>query len=1574
MKILLTMNLPWFPAVGGANKCNRALAEGLAARGHQVMAVVAGLAVPSRWTLGEVRAALAAQGVAVETSAETGVDVFRSGGVSGGVTVYAVADPSRLRAVLGERLGAFAPDRVLVSSEDPSQNLLAAALKTTRAPVIYLAHTPAFLPFGPQAFFPGGPGAAGERRARLLGQAAGVVTVSRFVAEYIRRWGGLEAAVFPFPIYGPGPFPDFGARGEQGGPYVTMINPCAVKGISILLDLARSLPQVRFAAVPTWGTTPADRAALAALPNVTLLDPADDVDRIYERTRVLLMPSLWQEAFGVTAVEAMLRGLPVLVSDAGGLPEAALGVGAVLPVRPIERFTDRLDANEVTEPEVPEQPEQVITAWREALLRLLTQPDVYARESAAARAAAHRFNAGLGVEPFEKLMDRFAARPPMPTTSPEAPEPAGDLAVLTPEQRALLMLRLRKKAAGKPAAEGGLPVIPRAARDPEGGDLSLSFAQQRLWFLDQWEPGNAAYNVPAAVRLTGPLDFGAFAATLREIVRRHEALRTSFPEVDGRPAQRIAAAVDLAVPLIDLAALPAGSREAEALRLARADAARAFDLARGPLLRAALLRTGTSEHIALVAMHHIVSDGWSVGVLIAEVAAIYSAFRAGRSHGLAELPIQYADFAVWQRGWLQGDELGKQLGYWRERLAGMPPVLELPADRRRTAMRSFRGGLRPIELDPALWAGVRAFSRAQGATPFMTALAAFLALVRRLTGQTDLAVGTPIANRNRAETEGLIGFFVNTLVLRVDVSGNFSGDGAAAKPGLREVLARVREVTLGAYAHQDLPFEEVVKAVAADRDHSHNPLFQVMFALHNTPAAPPSIPGLDLSFLELHSGTAKFDFDFMGIEEGGTLSGAVEHSADLFDSTTVGRYLDHWQTLLRAALAAPERPLTELPLLGEGARHQLTAEWNDTAEEFPREECLHELIAARAAAAPESPAVLSDEGDLTYAELRARALTLAAHLHNLGVRPGDRVGIAVEPGPQRVIGLLGIAEAGGAYVPLDPAYPAARLELMARDARVQALLTDGITFPGIGSLQAPLGEGAAPVSPLFRDMTPELPAYVIYTSGSTGTPKGVMLDHRGRVNNFSDFNRRFGVGPGDRLLAISSLSFDMTAYDVFGTLAAGGAIVLPRAADALEPARWLELMQGHRVTVWHSAPALLELLVQHLEGGGAPLPAGGGAMGEGMGVRSLRLVLLGGDWIPLSLPDRLRRFAPDATVISLGGATEVSMDSTIYRVDAVRPEWWTSIPYGRPMANQRAHVVDSLMQPAPVGVPGELLLGGIGVGHGYFGQPELTATKFIPDPFGQFGARLYRTGDLARLRPDGQLELLGRIDFQVKVRGVRIELGEITAALAQHPAAQEAVVVARKDTSGAVRLIGYVVPRGPRELVAAADLQAFLRGRLPEPMVPTAWVFLDALPLSPNGKVDRRALPDPDPEQARAGRVHVEPRTPLEAVVAGVWSDLLGALQVGADDHFFELGGHSLLATQAVSRLRTLLQIELPLRAFLEAPTVAGVAAAVAGVGEGEGIDMNEVAAVVLELNELSEDDVQRMLAERAGTLEETAS
>ena len=601
-------------------------------------------------------------------------------------------------------------------------------------------------------------------------------------------------------------------------------------------------------------------------------------------------------------------------------------------------------------------------------------------------------------------------------------------------------------------------------------------------------------------------------------------------------------------------------------------------------------------------------------------------------------------------------------------------------------------------------------------------------------------------------------------------------------------------------------------------------------------------------------------------------------------------------------------------------------------------------------------------GDPGFRELLAR---LAARLRDLGVLPGDRVGLCAERSPSMVAGLMAIATAGGAYVPLDPSYPAARLALMAEDARAWAVLVDetlaGLlvdVLPGGGAPVLLLGTGniergtaAAPFSPVA--MTSDFPAYVMYTSGSTGAPKGVMVDHHGRVNNFLDFDRRFGVGPGDRLLAVSALGFDMTAYDVFGTLAAGATIVLPRAADALDPARWAELMLRERVTLWHSAPALLELLVQHLEAQPSVEPL------------ALRLVLLGGDWIPLSLPDRIRRFAPGATVISLGGATEVSMDSTIYRVDEVSPEW-TSIPYGRPMWNQTAWVVDKGLRPQPIGIPGELLLGGAGVGHGYFGKPDLTAEKFVPDPLsGRAGRRLYRTGDLARFRLDGQLELLGRIDFQVKVRGVRIELGEITAALARHEAVKEAVVVARRESSGA-RLIAYVVPR---HAVETAELASFLETRLPRPMVPSAWVFLDALPLSPNGKVDRRALPDPAPEAGRGARAWVEPRTAVETVIAGVWSDLLGVERVGAEDNFFELGGHSLLATQAVSRLRSLLQIELPLRALLESPTVAGSAAAAEALARAEGMELEEIAATVLQLSELSEDDVQKLLAEREGAV-----
>jgi amino acid adenylation domain-containing protein len=1554
MRILLTMNLPWVPATGGANKCNRGFAEGLARRGHTVEAVVPALAVPARWTREEMLTYLETQGVQVERGSD--FDLFRMDGVE----IRSVADPSRLRAVLTERLRAGSPDWVVISSEDPSQNLLDAALKARVAPVVYIAHTPTHLPFGPQAFYPS------ERRTRMLRQLAGCMVMSRFVADYLRRYGDLDSEVLRFPIYGAGPFPDFGQQAQENPDdrFVTLVNPCAIKGISVFLGLARALPKVRFAAVPTWGTTPADRKALAVLPNVTLLEPTEDIDRIFARTRVLLMPSLWQEAFGVTSIEAMLRGVPVLASHVGGLPEATLGIGTPLPVRPIEAFADRHDANEIPQADVPEQD---LGPWIEALTGLLDDPGAYARRSAESRAAALRFVEGIDMADFERYLDRLPRRIPGPEAEPVPAglPPAGEapgVAELTPEQRALLMLRLRKKAAQKSAEEGtsAVPPIPRASRD---GEILLSFAQQRLWFLDQVQPGNPVYNLPTTVTLGGEMDVPAFEEALRELARRHEAVRTTFPSVEGRPRQEILPAAEIPAvfwtPVVDLDAVPEPARTAEVERLADEHARHSFDLTRGPLLLTALIRTAEDRHWVLINLHHIVADGWSIRILIQELMGLYLAFRDRRPHGFPELPLQYADFAVWQRGWLQGAELDRQLGYWRERLGGEPPVLELPADRPRPAMQSFRGDRRPLLVEGEIWSDTRTFSHRHGLTPFMTTLAAFKAVLARLTGQEDISVGTPIAGRNRQELEGLIGFFVNTLVLRTDLSGD---------PAFRELAGRVREVTLGAYASQDLPFDEIVRVLGAGRDMSRHPLFQVMFALHSFQEGGAATAGdLDLGVVQAFSGTAKFDFDMMLTERPAGLRGEVEYSTDLFDPPTVDRVVRQWRTVLEAALANPDRRLSALPLLAEEERHQLLAEWNDSAVDFPADATLHGLFEAQAASQPEAPAVLAGPLRLTYAELADRSARLARHLRALGVAVGDRVAICLDSSPARIVGLMGIARAGAAYVPLDPAYPAARLDLMLRDAQVRAVVTQpslserfaDSASPAVfldaasGSSDEERGEDAA-----LPPVPPESPTYVIYTSGSTGAPKGVVVDHRGRVNNFLDFNRRFGVGPDDRLLAVSSLSFDMTAYDVFGTLASGGAVVLPTSVDTVDPAHWAERIHEHGATVWHSAPALLELLVGHLEGlrESRPLP--------------LRLVLLGGDWIPLALPDRLRRLAPGARVISMGGATEVSMDSTIYEVGEVEAGW-KSIPYGVPMWNQRAHVVDVHGNPAPIGVPGELLLGGVGVGQGYFSRPDLTASKFVPDRFGEPGGRLYRTGDLARFRAAGWLELLGRIDFQVKVRGVRIELGEIVAALERHEAVREAVVVARRDGQlGAPRLAAYVVPQdGAR--IDLAELAAFLRARLPDAMVPSSWMALDQLPLSPNGKVDRRALPDPEPGTGlgahAGGTEHVEPRTALERVVAGVWGDFVPAGQsIGALDNFFALGGHSLLATQVVSRLRALLPVELSLRALLEAPTVAGLAAALDTLGRAEGIDMDEVAETVLLLNEMSEDDVQRMLAERA--------
>ncbi|HVR97061.1 MAG TPA: amino acid adenylation domain-containing protein, partial [Thermoanaerobaculia bacterium] len=1010
------------------------------------------------------------------------------------------------------------------------------------------------------------------------------------------------------------------------------------------------------------------------------------------------------------------------------------------------------------------------------------------------------------------------------------------------------------------------PPIVLVPRDVLGGDLPLSFAQQRLWFLDQLEPGSAAYNIPLAVRLTGELSAGVLAGVFAEIVRRHEALRTTFTSREGRPVQVISPPrVDL--PVVDLSLVS----EREALRLAREEARRPFDLQRGPLLRLTLLRLSAREHVLLLTQHHIVSDGWSMGVLLREIAALCA------GSALPELPVQYADFAVWQRRWLEGEVLEAQLAYWRRQLAGAPRVLELPLDRPRPTVQTFGGVSRTVALPPQLSAAVRELCRREGATPFMVLLAAWATVLGRHAGQEDVLLGTPIAGRNRQEIEGLIGFFVNTLVLRADVSGS---------PGFAELVRQVRRTALDGYTHQDVPFERLVEELIPERDLAHSPLFQAMLVFQNAPGGGLSVPGLTLTPLPVDGGVEKFDLS-LSLQEGPAgIGGSLSYNTALFDGSTAARLWARFEALLEGAVADLGLSVFELPLLLPEERHQAVVEWNDTAGAISGA-CLHERVARQAEQTPDAVAAAFEGQELSYRELDRRANRLAHHLAGLGIGPDDRVGARLERSLEMIVALLGILKAGAAYVPLDSTYPAERLALLIESSGIEVVLDRRL--PGAGMPDTP---------PAVRIGDGNL-AYVIYTSGSTGAPKGVMVPHRGIVNRLLWMQEAYPLTSGDRVLQKTPFTFDVSLGELFGPLLAGARLVFARPEGHKDPLYLADVIAGESITSVHFVPSMLRAFLE---------------VQERADLSSVRRVLASGEALPAELVRRFSEVA-DAELLNLYGPTEAAVEVSVWACEPERPPKHPIVPIGRPISNLRLYVVDREMRLQPVGVPGELLLGGVGLARGYLGRPDLTAAAFVPDPFG-IGERLYRTGDLARTLPDGNVEFLGRIDHQVKVRGFRIELGEIETVLRGHPAVRECAVAARDEV-----LVAYVVGTADWEA-----LKALLERKLPDYMVPAVFVALDALPLTPSGKVDRRALPSPERVD---GEDYVPPSDPVEEAIAGIWSEVLGLGRIGVRDDFFALGGHSLLATQVVSRIRAVLGVELPLRRLFGARTLAELARAV---------------------------------------------
>ena len=1066
----------------------------------------------------------------------------------------------------------------------------------------------------------------------------------------------------------------------------------------------------------------------------------------------------------------------------------------------------------------------------------------------------------------------------------------------------------------------GLP-DPSAADEADSLAFPLSFAQQRLWFLNQLDPDSAAYNVSIALRLRGPLDVRALQKSLNEILRRHDALRTCFPARNGKPVQVISAPSPLPLIEEDLRHIPEASRESEALRRAAEEVAERFDLARGPLLRARRLRLAEKDSVLLLTMHHIVSDGWSKGVLLSELAVLYDAFRRGVASPLPELPIQYADYAIWQRQWLQGEILERQLAYWKDKLQGPAALLELPIDRPRPAVAASRGAMETAGFSKALLEALSELSRGEGTTLYMTLLAVFQTLLARLTGQDDIWVGCPIAGRTQLETEGLIGFFVNTLVLRTDLSGD---------PTFRELLGRAREVALGAYAHQEIPFEKLVEELQPSRSMSVTPLFQVMFSLESaglqvdTPGNDVAIPGLTATWMRAPRNDALFDLTLVVRESEDGLSCSLKYRTDLFESATVRRLLGHLEVLLAGIVESPDLRLSQLPLLTAAERNQILVEWNRTEAEYPQDQMVPGLVEEQARRNPETIAVEFAGERLTYGELNRRSNQLARHLRRLGVRPEVLVGLCMDRSLEAVVGLLGILKAGGAYLPLDPAYPTERLRFMLEDSGAGWVLTHRATAgksPSAPAQTIPLDASWETIAresgeDFESGVQPENLAYVLYTSGSTGRPKGVETEHAGLANHIRFVADLFGVRVGERVLQFGSLSFDVATQEIFAALSGGGTLVL-RSEEMIETfGTFLARCREWRLSIVDLPTSFWHELVAFISAERLELPP------------LLRTVVIGGE---RALPEpfaRWRKIAGNRVrLINDYGPTEASIAATFWEPGADLPAWISrTVPIGRPMANVRTYVLDGNLQPVAIGVAGELYIGGRGVARGYRNRPDLTVEKFLPNPF-RDGERLYRTGDRARFLPDGNLEYLGRTDDQIKLRGFRVEPGEIETALRAIAGVREAVVRAREDAPGQARLVAYVVP-DPAGPPVISDLRERLQRDLPAHMVPSNFVLLDALPKTVNGKLDAASLPAPESVPSEGDGLR-GPRTPVEKVLTEIWMKVLGIDTLGVHDNFFELGGHSLLAMQVISRARDAFRADLPLRDLFLNPTVAGLALAI---------------------------------------------
>lgn len=1070
-------------------------------------------------------------------------------------------------------------------------------------------------------------------------------------------------------------------------------------------------------------------------------------------------------------------------------------------------------------------------------------------------------------------------------------------------RKALLDLLLRKEGV-RAASESGMMRL-RQQKAP------LSFAQQRLWFWQEFNPDSPAYNIPAVARLSGPLDIAAFRDSFREIVCRHEILRTSFVMENDQPVQVIIPEATFSIPIVDLRPTK-GSRgqTAELERLTLAEVQRPFDLAQAPLMRALLLQAGDTEYLFVLTMHHIVSDGWSIGVFMQELATLYPALQAGDAQPLPALPIQYADFASWQRQWLQGDRLQRQLRYWQESLAGAPALLELPTDRPRPPLQTTRGGALFFELDAPLTAGLEKLSQQLGGTLFMTLLSSFAVLLARYAGQQDIVIGSPIANRTRDEIEALIGFFVNMLPLRIKLTGN---------PRFDALFAQVRESSLGAFAHQDLPFEKLVDSSQVERNLNYHPVFQVAFSLDNAPARQLKLSNLSLTLIEPERTTAKFDLTLSMEMRGQQLVGEFEYNRDLFDTATIERAITHFQTLLQSIVRDPTERIAQLNMLPAAERQQLLITWNDTGTAYPKTACVHQLFEEQVRAMPAATALTFAEAHLTYAELNRRANQIAHALRQMGVGPETPVGLAIERSPEMIIGMLAIIKAGGVFVPLDLSYPAERLSFMLQDTRIKFLLTQESLLdqlPPHEALALCLDRDGSFWQQQPESNPPNLTCadnciYIMYTSGSTGIPKGVAIPHRGvvrlvKTTNYSPFTA------DEVFFQSSAVTFDASTLEIWGSLLNGARLVLPPPGLASFEERDRLLLE-HRVSTYWITTGLFHKAVEE----------------NAVGLRQAPRIWTGGEVLSVPIAARLLEELHGRGVLTnFYGPTENTTYTTFYLI-ADKSKIGNNVPIGKPIANSQVYVLSPQMEPTPIGIPGELYVGGDGLARGYANRPGLTAERFVPHPFAAIpGERLYRTGDLVRYLADGNIEFIGRVDHQVKIRGFRVEVGEIETALRKHHVIQDALIVPYEDRPGSRKLIAYIICHPGQARPDIHLLRQYLGETLPDYMLPAYYIWMDTFPLNSSGKVDRHRLPRPEQSRPELAVGYMPAQTPIEQQLMEIWRDVLGLSQVGIYDNFFEMGGDSIISIQMVARANRR-GLQLSPQQIFQNQTIAELAAVV---------------------------------------------